>query len=49
MLSSDQATMGIGAIEFNSLINNKFYEDQLGAKAYKKVVDDAQKLKINYF
>ena len=45
MLSSDQATMGIGAIEFNSLINNKFLEDQLGAKAYKKVVDDAQKLK----
>jgi len=45
MLSSDQSEMGFGAIEFNSLINNKLYEDQLGAKNYKKIVDDAQKLK----
>lgn len=45
MLSSDQSEMGFGSIEFNSLINNKFYESQLGAKNYKKIVDDAQKLK----
>ena len=36
MLSSDQYEIGIGQIEFNSLSNNKFYEQYLGAKEYKK-------------
>ena len=47
LLSGDQYQIGIGEIEFNSLINNKVYEEQLGAKNYKKIVDDAQKLKNN--
>ena len=47
MLSSDQYEIGIGQIEFNSLSNNKFYEQYLGAKEYKKIVDDANKLKNN--
>ena len=47
LLSGDQYQIGIGEIEFNSLANNKVYEEQLGAKNYKKVVDDAQKLKNN--
>ena len=47
MLSSDQYEMGVGSINFESLSNNKFYEQQLGAKEYKKVVDDANKLKNN--
>tara|TARA_X000001382_G_scaffold98767_1_gene73167 strand:+ start:359 stop:2023 length:1665 start_codon:yes stop_codon:yes gene_type:complete len=47
MLSSDQSVIGAGATEFELLSNNKFFEQQLGAKLYKKTVDDATKLKNN--
>ena len=47
MLSSDQREMGQGYIEFESLKNNDLYKNQLGAKAYKKIVDDNEKLKNN--
>ncbi len=47
LLSNDQYEIGIGEAEIRSLSNNKFYEQQLGAKNYKKIVDDALKLKNN--
>ena len=45
MLSSDQSVIGAGAIEFDLLSKNKFFEQQLGAKLFKQTVDDATKLK----
>jgi hypothetical protein len=47
MLSNDQADMAIGSIDFKLLSENKFYEEQLGAKNFRQIVDDAQKLKNN--
>ena len=47
MLSNDQNDMAIGSIDFELLSNNKFYEEQLGAKNFRQIVDDAQKLKNN--
>ena len=47
LLSNDQYEIGLGEANIRSLSNNKFYEQQLGAKNYKKVVDDALKLKNN--
>ena len=47
MLSNDQNDMAIGSIDFKLLSENKFYEEQLGAKNFRQIVDDAQKLKNN--
>lgn len=47
MLSNDQNDMAIGSIDFELLSKNKFYEEQLGAKNFRQIVDDAQKLKNN--
>ena len=46
ILSGDQSAMGIGEIEFNSILSSKVYEEKFGSKEWREFV---KKKKLQFF